>query len=88
MNRSVRGGIFTAILAAALYALNSPLSKLLLEYVPPTLMAGFLYIGAGLGMGIVALVRRVRRTADAEERLTRTAFPSNKMGNAAFFAEN
>ena len=88
MNRSVRGGIFTAILAAALYALNSPLSKLLLEYVPPTLMAGFLYIGAGLGLGIVALIRRVRRTADAEDRLTRAAFPSNKMGNAAFFAEN
>ena len=75
MNRSVKGGIFTAILAAALYALNSPLSKLLLEYVPPTLMAGFLYIGAGLGMGIVALVRRTRRTAAAEEKLTRAELP-------------
>ena len=75
MNRSVKGGIFTAILAAALYALNSPLSKLLLEYVPPTLMAGFLYIGAGLGMGIVALVRRSRRTAAAEEKLTRAELP-------------
>lgn len=40
-------GIFLAILAAALYALNAPLSKLLLEYLPPTLTAGFLYIGAG-----------------------------------------
>ena len=30
-------GIFLAILAAALYALNAPLSKLLLEYLPPTL---------------------------------------------------
>ena len=75
MNRSVKGGIFTAILAAALYALNSPLSKLMLEYVPPTLMAGFLYIGAGLGMGIVALVRRARRTAAAEEKLTRAELP-------------
>lgn len=28
-------GIFLAILAAALYALNAPLSKLLLEYLPP-----------------------------------------------------
>lgn len=49
-----RVGIALAILAAALYALNAPLSKLLLEYLPPTLTAGFLYIGAGLGMGAVA----------------------------------
>ena len=35
-----------AILAAALYALNSPFSKLLLQFLPSTLMAGFLYIGA------------------------------------------
>ena len=51
-------GIFFAVLAAALYAINSPVSKLLLDYLPPTLMAGFLYVGAGLGMGAVALVRK------------------------------
>lgn len=33
---------------AVLYAINSPLSKLLLDYMPSTLMAGFLYIGAWL----------------------------------------
>ncbi|MBR2387198.1 MAG: hypothetical protein IKB02_00355 [Clostridia bacterium] len=29
-------GIFLAILAATLYAINSPFSKLLLDYMPPT----------------------------------------------------
>ena len=41
---------FFAILAAALYAASIPLSKLLLEFTPPTMMAAFLYLGAGLGV--------------------------------------
>ena len=56
MKNKERTGIFLAVLAAALYAINSPFSKLLLDYVPSTLMAGFLYIGAGLGMGDVKLM--------------------------------
>lgn len=39
-----------AFLAAALYAINIPFSKLLIEYVTPTMMAGLLYLGAGIGM--------------------------------------
>lgn len=39
-----------AILAAALYAINAPFSKLLLSRVQPTTMAGLLYLGAGLGL--------------------------------------
>ena len=54
-------GIFFAILAAALYAINSPLSKILLDYMPPTLMAGFLYVGAGLGMAVIALFRKTTK---------------------------
>ena len=34
-----------AILAAALYAINIPFSKLLLLHVHPTMMAAFLYLG-------------------------------------------
>ena len=64
-----------AILAAALYAVNSPFSKLLLDYMPSTLMAGFLYIGAGLGMGAIALIRKSRKTKRAEERITKADLP-------------
>jgi drug/metabolite transporter (DMT)-like permease len=68
-------GIFLAILAAALYALNSPFSKLLLEHMPSTLMAGFLYLGAGLGMGAIALIRTHRGLARTEERIVRKDLP-------------
>ena len=75
MNRSTRTGIFLAVLAAALYAINSPLSKLLLDYMPSTLMAGFLYLGAGFGMGIIALLRKSGKKEKTESKLTRTELP-------------
>lgn len=52
--------IFHAILAAALYALNIPLSKLLLTQVQPTMLAAHLYIGAGMGMAILGLYKKKR----------------------------
>ena len=45
--------VFYAILAAALYASNAPASKLLLKEIPATMMAGLLYLGAGIGMYIL-----------------------------------
>lgn len=50
--------IFHAVLAAVLYALSVPFSKLLLEDVPPTTMAAFLYLGAGAGMTVLSVFRR------------------------------
>jgi len=47
-----------AILAAALYAINIPLSKLLLTRIPPTMMAAFLYLGAGVGLLIYRTLAR------------------------------
>ena len=68
-------GILLAVLAAALYAINSPFSKLLLGYMPSTLMAGFLYIGAGMGMVVIALVRKVKKSEREEEKITRADLP-------------
>lgn len=68
-------GIFLAILAAALYAINSPLSKLLLEFIPPTLMAGLLYLGAGIGMGFIFLFRKILKSPQTEEKLTKAELP-------------
>ncbi len=67
--------IFFAILAAVLYALNSPLSKLLLQDVPPTMMAAFLYLGAGLGLFFVGMFRKITGTAVQEQSLTRAELP-------------
>jgi len=55
MNKKYTATIF-AILAAALYAINIPLSKMLLNQVSPTMMAAFLYLGAGLGLFIYRLL--------------------------------
>ena len=67
--------ILFAILAAVLYALNSPLSKLLLQDVPPTMMAACLYLGAGLGLFFVGAVRKLSGTAVQEQPLTRAELP-------------
>lgn len=44
-----------ALLAAILFGLNAPLSKLLLADIPPLFMAAFLYLGAGIGMTLLHL---------------------------------
>lgn len=75
MQRETKGGIFCVVLAAVLYAVNAPFSKQLLRSLPPTLTAGFLYLGAGAGMALIALIRRIRKTAGRESKLTRAELP-------------
>ncbi len=75
MNTTKSSSIFFAILAAALYAISTPVSKLLLQNVPPTMVAAFLYLGAGLGMGVMMLLRRRVSKTVKEERLTRSDVP-------------
>ena len=75
MKSNMRHGIFLAILAAGLYALSTPFSKLLLDALPSTLMAGFLYVGAGLGMVLISLIRKVSGKQGTESRLTRQELP-------------
>ena len=67
--------IFYAVLAAALYAISSPVSKLLLVEVPPTMMAALLYLGAGIGMSLIAFYRYKRGKLKEEMRLTRKELP-------------
>lgn len=67
--------IFQAILAAALYAISSPLSKIFLKEIPPMMMAAFLYLGAGIGMSIVGFVRSRRQKERVEAKLTKKELP-------------
>ena len=67
--------IFYAVLAAALYAISSPVSKLLLVEVPPTMMAALLYLGAGIGMSLIAFYRYKRGKLKEEMNLTRKELP-------------
>jgi drug/metabolite transporter (DMT)-like permease len=54
----VRHGIAAALGAALLFGASTPLAKLLLGDASPWLLAGLLYLGSGLGLGAVALLRR------------------------------
>ena len=54
--------IFFAILAAALYALMTPVSKLMQLSVPPVMEAGLLYLGAGVGMSLIYILGKDRGT--------------------------
>lgn len=75
MERKQCRAVFFAILAAALYALNSPVSKLLLETVPAKMMAALLYLGAGLGMLLLRLAQRAAGKSSDEAPLTRKELP-------------
>lgn len=72
MNKKVLS-IFLAVLAAALYAINIPLSKLLLNYIEPTMMVSYLYLGAGIGIGIVFLI--TKKNQEENEKFTKKDLP-------------
>lgn len=67
--------ILFAVLAAALYALNSPFSKVLLSGLSPTMLAALLYLGAGLGMLAVGFLQKRAGTAGKEKPLTKKELP-------------
>ena len=75
MEANEKTAIFMAILAAALYSLNSPVSKLLLSKIPPTMMAGLLYFGAGTGLFIVRSVQKLAGRKTKEQKLTKKDLP-------------
>lgn len=67
--------ILWAILAAALYAISSPVSKILLNKIPSTMMAGLLYLGAGIGMSIIGLFRYKIGNLKKEMSITKKEMP-------------
>ncbi|HKZ09422.1 MAG TPA: EamA family transporter [Rhodanobacteraceae bacterium] len=49
--------VVAALAAALLFGSSTPFAKQLLRDVSPILLAGLLYLGSGLGLGIVRLIR-------------------------------
>ena len=54
---AVRKGVMVALGSAVLFGMSTPLTKILVSTVPPLLLAGLLYAGAGLGL-LAALISR------------------------------
>jgi len=68
--------IIQALLAAALFGASAPLSKLLLGGIDPITLAGFLYLGSGVGAGTLMLIDRISKKGQVlEEKVTRKEIP-------------
>ena len=64
--RAVRGGAGAALLSAALFGASTPLAKLLLRGIDPWMLAGILYLGSGVGLAVLRVVRAASRPGDLE----------------------
>ncbi|HEX9790399.1 MAG TPA: DMT family transporter [Kiloniellales bacterium] len=65
----LRIGILFAILSAFLFGASTPFAKLLLGTVDPWMMAGLLYLGAGVGLAAVHFSRKGLRIPAVEAPL-------------------
>ena len=72
-------GVGSAILAAVLFGISTPFAKLLLGDLAPIMLAGLLYLGSGIGLMALMLVRSVK----SEARLTKKDLPW--LGGAILF---
>src|SRR2546425_12882868 len=75
LERRLLSGPRLALLAAALFGLSAPAAKLLVGSIDPWLLAGLLYLGSGLGLGMFDRVRRVGGVIKREAALTRRDLP-------------
>ena len=60
-----------AFIAALLFGASTPLSKRILEDCAPTVLAGLMYLGSGIGILIVKVVQRATGGEATEARLAR-----------------
>lgn len=67
--------ISLAILAAVLYGISTPFSKILLSKLEPTLIASLLYFGAGIGMLSVLAINHFKGKSATEMRLSKREMP-------------
>jgi drug/metabolite transporter (DMT)-like permease len=71
----VRSGIVLALLSAFLFGASTPFAKLLLGAVDPWMMAGLLYLGAGLGLAAFHSSRNLVGLSAVEAPLRRADLP-------------
>jgi drug/metabolite transporter (DMT)-like permease len=69
--------VVLALLSAALFGVSTPAAKALLGTIDPTVLAGLLYCGAGIGVAVLRRILRARLVGSqtAEAALTRKDVP-------------
>jgi drug/metabolite transporter (DMT)-like permease len=65
----------SALLAALLFGASTPLAKRLGADIPPLLLAGLLYLGSGVGLGALLLIRRMVVSPAEDPGRTDTGIP-------------
>lgn len=65
--------VFYAFSAAVFYAVNIPFSKILMRNIGPSSMAALLYLGAGVGIGMLSLMSG--KKPEKSEKLTSKDLP-------------
>jgi len=78
-----RNGIAIALLSAVLFGASTPLAKGLLASVDAWVMAGILYLGAGIGLAIASRLRGLLRLPEAGAPLRRSDGPRLAVAVAA-----
>ncbi len=55
--KHLKPGVPAALMAAGLFGMSAPLAKKLLGDIPPLFLAGFLYLGSGIGLSLLFLLQ-------------------------------
>jgi len=58
-HNSTRYGVMAALLSASLFGMSTPVAKLLLGEMSPLPLAGLLYLGSGIGLFLLFVIRRL-----------------------------
>ena len=76
VDRAIAGAA-CGLVSATLFGISAPVSKLLLPHVDPWVLAGLLYVGAGLGLQAVRMAQRLMGSTlpAGRERLQRQDLP-------------
>ncbi|MDQ7979878.1 DMT family transporter [Paraburkholderia sp. SARCC-3016] len=70
------GAVFTALAAAALFGAATPIAKALVGAMSPFMVAGLLYLGSGLGLGMGIIGRQLGRSeTNGVQRIRKRELP-------------
>ncbi|MEG2149170.1 MAG: DMT family transporter [Clostridiales bacterium] len=75
MSKKQKTAIFFGILSAMLYGTSTPIAKVLLSEIPPTMLTALLYMGAGFGMLLLNICKKARGTTKRDKPLTAKDYP-------------